>query len=181
MASRPSRSSRSKNRAIGRATSKSPIESKPVSGPSAWSIRVLLFRMAPKWNCCTQPFSAFISGQFVEHGRLELDDLVGIERLAAAQPPQRGRHFRGRVVGRVEGVQTVVGKPAADRVKEIVPLPQGVEIAVEIVADVDAAALGQQVHPGVERRRRFHGHRLDRAGRSGSTWIENDPSAAMAR
>src|SRR3954465_4736079 len=39
------------------ACGKSPMESQPVSGPSMPSIRLLLFRKAPTWNCCTQPFS----------------------------------------------------------------------------------------------------------------------------
>ena len=35
---------------------KSPILSHPVSGPSCFIIRLLLFRKAPRWYCCTNPF-----------------------------------------------------------------------------------------------------------------------------
>ena len=48
-------SSRSKKRDIAVACGQSPIESKPVSGPSVRSMRVLLLRMAPRWNCWVQP------------------------------------------------------------------------------------------------------------------------------
>jgi len=43
--------------ASGRAKGPSAIESKPVSGPSDWNRRVLLFRRAPMWNCWVHPFS----------------------------------------------------------------------------------------------------------------------------
>ena len=46
-----------KNRDNGRACSKSPIESNPVSGPNAPKRRSLLLRMAPRWNCCVQPLA----------------------------------------------------------------------------------------------------------------------------
>ena len=70
---------------------------------------------------------------------LNLTDRRRRQRLAAAHAAERGRDLRRRVVGRVKGLDAVVGKPAARGVEEIVPLPQGVEKAVEIVADVDAA------------------------------------------
>src|SRR5690606_13308686 len=46
-----------RQRDIDTACEKSPIESKPVSGPSSRIIRVLLLRRAPRWNCCAQPFA----------------------------------------------------------------------------------------------------------------------------
>ena len=44
-------------------------------------------------------------------------------------------------------------------VKELVPLPQGLQEAIETVLDVDAALLAQPLDPGVEVRRRVDGHR----------------------
>ena len=72
---------------------------------------------------------------------LNLSDFVGRQLVAAAHAAEARRAISavGVVLG-VERLEAVVGKPAAGRVEEIVPLAQGLEKAVEVVADVDAGS-----------------------------------------
>ena len=98
-------------------------------------------------------------GQFIEQGRAETRSFLGRGPTAATHPGENAGRLQGRAFQWFEALHSMVGKPAAGLVEEIVPLPQGLEEAGESVADIDAAHLGQMVDVVIEALRR-----VDRQG-----------------
>jgi hypothetical protein len=101
------------------------MESKPVSGPSWPKRRVLPLRRAPTCSCLVQPFSASRCPKKHQVGG-ELALLLGRGRVSGARLVENRRRFRLAAEIGVGVVESMVGKPPAHLVKEIVPLAERV-------------------------------------------------------
>ena len=148
------------------------MESKPVSGPSCCSRRVLLLRSAPRCSCLVQPFSASSRPKNSIMNEANCALLLRRSGLRRAAPCRRS------------SAATLSEQKSAKQWfrpwSESRP-PMRVEVVVALVRrasrndwklrDLDVGGRGEPVHPRVEQAGLVDVERLVRAGRPGNTRV----------